>query len=49
MDEPVVVTAQQDQVFHAGFTAIGPMVDVMRVDKSAASASRKLATLVAEL
>src|SRR5215831_10377484 len=43
----MVVTAEQHEVVESSLAAIGPMLDVMRVDEARARAARETAALVA--
>jgi len=44
MHQVMMAAAQQNQVFHAGFATIGPVVYVVCVDKVAGSAAWEAAT-----
>ena len=49
MNQPVMMAAQQHQVFHRRFTTIGPMLNMVRIDKAVAGAAGKAATAIAPL
>jgi hypothetical protein len=49
MHHPVMPPAQKQQIIHAGFTAIRPVDDVVRIDKPATVTTGESATMVSSL
>ncbi len=47
--QPVMMTAQQNEVVDRGVTAIRPVTDVMRIDEAVMAAAREPAATVARL
>ena len=47
--QSVVVPAEKCQIIHRSFTAIGPMPDVVRIDKACAGTARETAATIAAL
>ena len=46
VEEPVVVSAQQDEIVEVGGPTVGPMLDVVAVDEAEVGTARELASAV---
>jgi hypothetical protein len=49
MHHVMMPAAQKYQIFHAGFATIGPVMNVMGINKAAGSTTRETATAISPL